>query len=164
MSDPSVILLVEDRQDDVLLVQRALARAKILNPLFVVHSGEEAISYLSGDGKFSNRAEYPLPELILLDLKMPGLDGFDVLKWVRSQAAFKPLRIVVLTSSEEVYDVDQAYGLGANSFLVKPYDFTDLVSLAQVLQKFWLHLSRTPETFRLPKPDNHPMDIPPTSM
>src|SRR5262245_8793713 len=123
MSEQSVILLVEDREDDILLVQRSLMRARVINPLFVVRSGEEAISYLRGEGRYTNRAEYPVPDLVLLDLKMPGLDGFDVLRWTRSQAAFKALRIIVLTSSEDVYDVDKAYQLGANSFLVKPSSF-----------------------------------------
>jgi CheY-like chemotaxis protein len=148
MADQSVILLVEDRGDDILLVQRALARAKVVNPLFVVRNGEEAISYLRGEGQYRNRAEYPVPDLMLLDLKMPGLDGFDVLKWVRSQPAFKALRIVVLTSSEQVYDVDKAYSLGANSFLVKPSSFDNYVEVLRAMSGYWLWISKTPQVER----------------
>ena len=83
MSHQALFLLVEDTEDDVLLVQRAFIKAKILNPLQVVRSGEQAIEYLEGAGRFSNRAEFPLPSLVLLDLKMKGLDGFGVLRWIR---------------------------------------------------------------------------------
>src|ERR1700674_4968478 len=101
MPDQALILLVEDREDDVLLVRRAFAKANVLNPMQVVRDGREAIAYLKGEGKYSNRAEYPLPELLLLDLKMPGTDGFDVLKWMRQQPGLKALRVVVLTSSDQ---------------------------------------------------------------
>src|SRR5207237_10670820 len=101
MPDQAVILLVEDRGDDVLLIQRAFKRASLNNPVQVVRDGEQAISYLAGEGIFRNRAEYPLPWLILLDLKMPRVDGFEVLKWIRSQPELRRLIVVVLTSSEE---------------------------------------------------------------
>ena len=81
---------------------------------------EEAVDYLSGLGKYSNRAEYPLPSLILLDIKMPGLDGLEVLRWVRSQPGLKTIRVVMLTTSSDIRDVNTAYQLGANSFLTKP--------------------------------------------
>src|SRR2546428_9867920 len=123
MPDQAVILLAEDREDDILLIRKAFQEAFINNPLQVVRDGEEAIAYLSGEGKYSNRAEYPLPELMLLDLKMPGTDGFDVLKWMRQQPGLQALRVVVLTSSDQMRDVNAAYQLGANSFLVKPIDF-----------------------------------------
>jgi len=160
MSDRAVVLIAEDEEDYVLLLKRAFSEAGIRNPLFVVSTGSEMMMYLKGDGKYSNRVEYPLPDLLLLDLKLPGFNGLEILGWLRSHPGLSALRVIVLTSSEQMKDINDAYRLGANSFLVKPYDFTDLVSLAQVLQKFWLHLSRTPETFRLPRPDPHPMDIP----
>src|SRR3954469_19027403 len=119
MREEMIILLAEDRQDDVLLVRRALSRAGIKNPLVVVGDGEELIEYLSGSGKYANRFEYPAPDLLLLDLKMPKLDGFEALAWVRSQPALRVLPIIVLTTSEHIYDVNRAYELGANSFLVK---------------------------------------------
>jgi CheY-like chemotaxis protein len=158
MSHKAVVLVAEDEEDYVLLLRRAFSEAKILNPLFVVSTGSEMMMYLKGDGKYSNRAEYPLPDLLLLDLKLPGFNGLEILGWLRSHPGLSALRVIVLTSSEQMKDINDAYRLGANSFLVKPYDFTDLVSLAQVLQKFWLQLSKTPETFRLPKPDPHRME------
>src|SRR5437879_9371695 len=120
MPDQAIILLAEDREDDVLLIRKAFSKANISNPLQVVRDGEEAIAYLSGEGKYSNRAEYPFPDLVLLDLKMPRLDGFGVWKWIRAQPGLEGLRVLVLTSSEDMRDINRAYGLGARSFLVKP--------------------------------------------
>ena len=148
MSEQSVILLAEDRADDVLLIRRAFLKGNIINPLFVVRDGEEAQAYLSGEGKYSNREEYPVPDLLLLDLKMPRMDGFEVLKWIRAQPGLKTLRVVVLTSSEEMRDVNEAYQLGANSFLVKPIDFEHFVKVSQALRGYWLWLNKSPETFR----------------
>jgi CheY-like chemotaxis protein len=144
LPDQAVILLVEDRPDDILLVRKALAGADVHNPLVVVRDGEEAVSYLEGDGKFSNRAEYPLPDIMLLDLKLPKMDGFEVLRWVRSHPAFKGLRIIVLTSSEDIYDVNAADHLGANSFLVKPLEFENYPAMMRTLASFWLHQSPAP--------------------
>src|SRR6476619_4385714 len=120
MNDQALILLVEDRGEDILLIQKAFHRAGVVNPRLAVRDGEQAIAYLSGTGPYSNRAEYPLPWLILLDLKMPRVDGFEVLKWIRSQPELRRLIVVVLTSSEQLKDVNRAYELGANSFMVKP--------------------------------------------
>src|SRR6266566_3274226 len=104
-----VILIVEDREDDILLIQKAFQRAKIATARQIVRDGEEAIAYLSGSGKYSQRNEYPLPWLVLLDLKMPRVDGFEVLKWIRSQPELNRLVVVVLTSSDQIKDVNQAY-------------------------------------------------------
>src|SRR4051812_31070214 len=108
------ILIAEDRDDDVFIIKRGLVRAQIEIHLQVVRDGEEAISYLAGSGKYSDRDAFPLPWLLLLDLKMPRLDGFDVLKWIRQRPDFKSLIVVVLTSSEDIRDVNRAYALGAN--------------------------------------------------
>src|SRR4051794_32191376 len=116
MADQPLILLVEDREDDILVIQKAFQRAEINTAVEVVRNGEEAIWYLSGVGQYSNRAEYPLPWLILLDLKMPRVDGFEVLKWIRQESACRSLIVVVLTSSDEISDVNEAYARGANSF------------------------------------------------
>jgi CheY-like chemotaxis protein len=151
MPERASVLLVEDREEDVLLIQKAFEEADIRNPLFVVRSGDEAIKYLAGLGKYSDRTESPLPELVLLDLKMPGQDGFEVLRWVRSQPGLRSLRIIVLTASENIRDANQAYRLGANSFLVKPKDFENTVELSKVLGRYWLHLSMTPENSRPPE-------------
>ena len=148
MPDQSVILLVEDREDDILLIRKAFQKGGINNPLLVVRDGEEAMSYLSGEGKFSNRAEYPLPDLILLDLKMPRIDGFEVLRWIRRQPGFASIRIVVLTSSDAIPDVNQAYALGANSFMVKPLDFQNVVEMSKILRTYWLDMDKAPEARR----------------
>src|ERR1051325_11431606 len=102
MPDNSVILLAEDREDDVLLIRRAFKKAHLLNPLHVVHDGEEAIAYLKGEGQYANRAEYPLPALLLLDLKMPRRDGFDVLTWIRQEPGLSALRVVVRSEERRV--------------------------------------------------------------
>ena len=154
MAEQALFLLVEDSPDDVLLTRRAFHRANIINPLQVVRSGDEAILYLRGEGVYANRAEFPLPGIVLLDLNMPGKDGFEVLEWIRAQAGLRALRVVVLTSSDSVYDVNRAYQLGANSFLVKPVQFERFVEIIQTLRGYWLWMSETPETSR---PDtNHP--------
>src|SRR5665213_1047384 len=125
MAEHAVILLAEDEEDHVLLIRRAFEQAKIPNPLHVVWNGQEAIAYLKGEGKYANREEYPLPALFLLDLKMPRVNGFEVLQWLRSQPGLAPLRVLVLTSSDAIRDVDEAGRLGAKSFLVETIDFQD---------------------------------------
>ena len=151
MPERAVILIAEDEEDYVLLLKKAFAQAEIQNPLYVVSTGKEMISYLRGEGKFSNRDEYPLPDLLLLDLKLPGFNGLEIIGWIRSQPGLSGLRVVVLTSSEDMRDVNDAYRLGANSFLSKPYDFSDLVYLAKMIQLYWLKWSKTPDSFRSPK-------------
>jgi len=148
MSDRAVILLAEDREDDILLIRKAFQKGFIDNPLHVVRDGEEAIHYLSGEGQYSNRAEYPLPDLILLDLKMPKVDGFEVVRWIRRQPGFGSIPVVVLTSSDEIRDVNRAYALGANSFLVKPLDFENFIETAKMLKIYWLKTSKRPEATR----------------
>lgn len=152
MPERAVILLAEDDDDYVVLIRRAFRDANILNPLYVVPNGEEVIFYLKGEGKYSNRDEYPLPDLLLLDLKMPRVNGFQTLEWIRREPSLSRLRVLVLTSSDEIRDVNQAYQLGANSFLVKPYDFENLTELSRLIQDFWLHTSKTPETSRPLRP------------
>ena len=153
MSDSSVFLLVEDNPDDVTLIRRAFQKAKVLNALHVATSGEEAIEYLGGTGRYMARAEYPIPSLVLLDIKMPRIDGFDVLKWIRRQPGLQTLRVVMLTSSDEMRDVNTAYKLGANSFLVKPVDFERFVEITQALSGYWLWMDKAPESSR-PAPVN----------
>jgi CheY-like chemotaxis protein len=151
MPAPAVILLAEDREDDITLILKAFAKAQVCNPLQIVRDGEEAIAYLRGEGKYANRDEFPLPALVLLDLKMPKVDGFEVLKWLRQQPGLSALRVVVLTSSDAIRDVNTAYHLGANSFMVKPMDFNDVVQMSRFLTDYWLQTSMAPETFRPPR-------------
>ncbi len=145
MPDRPLFLLVEDDEDQITLIHRAFQKANILNPLQVARSGQEAMVYLEGAGPFTNRDEFPLPKLILLDLKMPGISGFDVLRWLRQHPELRAIRVVVLTASSEIKDVNLAYQLGANSFLVKPVDFDDFVRLTQAIQGYWIWLSKAPE-------------------
>ena len=136
--------------------QWAFDGAAFRNPVQSVRSGEEAVAYLSGEGKYANRTEYPLPVLVLLDLKMPGMDGFEFLTWIRQQEGIRGLPVVVLTSSSELADVNRAYKLGANSFFVKEHDFQGLVDFTKLFQSHWLTKVRTPLTSR---PDSRP-DVP----
>jgi CheY-like chemotaxis protein len=130
----------------VLLIQRAFQKAGLHNLLKIVADGDQAISYLSGKGPYGNRERFPLPFLLLLDLKMPGTDGFEVLQWVRSEPELKRLLVVVLTSSNLQADVDRAYELGANSYLVKPVSFDEMVHLIQRFEAYWTEINRTPTT------------------
>lgn len=156
MPEHAVILLAEDEEDYVLLIRQAFIKADIPNPLHVLWNGQEVIAYLKGEGKYSNRDEYPLPDLLLLDLKMPRVNGFEVLKWLRAQPGLATLRVLVLTSSDQIRDVNEAYRLGANSFMVKPNDFEDTVQLSRLILDFWLKTSRTPETSRPPRESRGP--------
>jgi CheY-like chemotaxis protein len=143
-----LILLVEDREDDIVVVHKAFEKTRIQTPVQVVRDGEEAIAYLAGSGKYSNRAEYPLPWLLLLDLKMPRVDGFEVIKWIRKQSGLKSLVVVVLTSSPLMKDVNDAYALGANSFMVKPLDFEDTKTLLHLIHEYWLQHNKFAESQR----------------
>ncbi len=138
------ILLVEDDQNDRLLVKRAFKKARLSNPLSIVTDGVEAINYLSGDDKYSDREEYPLPMLILLDLKLPRKSGLDVLEWLKNQETLKRIPVVILTSSKESTDVNRAYDLGANSYLLKPVSFDGLTELVENLKMYWLILNEKP--------------------
>ena len=139
------ILLVEDDSNDVLLVQRALKRLSILNDCQVARDGEEAVAYLAGRGKFADRHEYPLPAIVLLDLKLPKKSGLEVLEWVKSREGLRRIPIIALTSSRETSDVNQAYDLGVSSYLVKPVTFTALVDLLTQVDIYWLLLNQGPD-------------------
>lgn len=139
------ILLIEDDQNDVMLVQRAFRRTEVDVDLRVVRDGREAIAYLQGAGPFADREAHPLPSIVLLDLKLPGSSGFEVLAWIRSRPGLKRLPLVVLTSSREAEDVDRAYDAGASSYLVKPVAFDALQSLLAQLASYWLGLNVLPE-------------------
>ncbi|HEX7226677.1 MAG TPA: response regulator [Candidatus Binatia bacterium] len=114
------ILLVEDNQDDLFLMKRALRSARIVNPLIVVETGQDAMDYLSGAGKFADRDSYPIPAAVFIDLKLPLVFGHEVLAWIRRRKEFESLVVIVLTSSNEASDLNRCYSLGANSYVVKP--------------------------------------------
>src|SRR4051812_16984700 len=114
------MLVAEDLETDVFILKRAFTRAGVNLPLKFVRDGQEVIDYLEGRGPYWNRFVYPLPRVLVLDLKMPRLNGFDVLEWARTKGGFKRLVKVILTSSYRICDVNRAYDLGANSYVVKP--------------------------------------------
>ena len=140
-----VILLADDDPNDVLLVQRAFQKLNLANPLQVVRDGEEAVDFLSGHLQYADRERFPLPVLLLLDLKMPRKSGFEVLQWLRQQSRLKRLPVVVLTSSNQHPDINEAFDLGANSYLVKPGGFDTLLELVKSLEMYWLILNEKPE-------------------
>jgi CheY-like chemotaxis protein len=141
-----ILLLVEDNEDDVFLMQRALKGACVTNPLFVVEDGQQAVDYLGGTGKFADRDNYPLPSVVFLDLKLPFLSGHDVLAWIRRQRQLESLVVIVLTSSNEASDLSRCYSLGANSYLVKPPTPEQLEELAKAFKWYWLEYNQFNET------------------
>ena len=129
----SAILHVEDDANDALFLRRAFAKARLSVALHQVADGQEAIDYLSGAGAFADRGRFPVPSLILLDLKLPALSGFDVLFWIRQSPALKDLRVFILTSSDRHEDSDRALKLGAERYIIKTYPFEDVVQEVRAL-------------------------------
>jgi len=138
------ILMAEDDDNDVFFLERAFKQAQVANPLHRVKDGEEALAYLKGEGTYASREKFPLPHLMLLDLKMPRKNGFEVIQWIRQQPGLKRMPLVVLTSSKEDPDVNRAYELGANTYLVKPVKFEGLVDMMRALNLYWLIMAETP--------------------
>lgn len=138
------VLIVEDDSNDVLFIQRAF---RLVNPLIetqVVKDGDAAVDYLSGNDEYGARDRYPLPAIILLDLKLPRRSGGEVLQWLRQQDQLRRIPVVILTSSCERIDVDLSYDLGVNSYLVKPVSFDDLAEMIAALHAYWLGLNEYP--------------------
>jgi chemotaxis family two-component system response regulator Rcp1 len=138
---PIEILLAEDNPGDVLLTRKGLDRGKVVNNLHVVPDGEEALAYLRGEGEY---ADAPRPDLILLDLNMPRMDGKDVLEQLKSEPDLKRIPVVVLTSSEAEEDIVRSYDLHANAYLTKPVDYTDFFSVVEHIEDFWLSVVKLP--------------------
>jgi two-component system response regulator len=138
---PKVILHVEDEENDVFLLQHAMTKAGYSVPIQVATDGQRAIDYLSGTGDFANRDKFPWPSLVLLDLKLPHVPGLEVLKWIRQEAALL-IPVVILSSSENEEDITVAYELGANAYLVKPSDMSQLPEIAKTIKDFWLTQNR----------------------
>ncbi len=138
------ILLVEDNADDVALTLRAFQRSHLLNPIAVARDGVEALDFLFARGVHQARAEQPLPTLVILDLKLPKLDGLSVLRAIRADERTRLLPVVILTSSKEEQDLVSGYSLGANSYVRKPVDFTEFLEAVKVLGIYWLALNQLP--------------------
>jgi CheY-like chemotaxis protein len=140
------ILQVEDDPNDVFLLQHAMGKAGVTNPIHVASDGRQAIDYVRGAGKFADRAQFPMPCLILLDLKLPYVMGLDVLKCIRQQPGVAPVVIIMSASAEEA-DIATAYRLGANAFLTKPSEARKLEEIAKAIRDFWLtHNTLPPES------------------
>ena len=144
------ILLVEDDPNDVFFFERAMKLAAIVHPLRVARDGGEAVAYLSGDAPYCNRALFPLPGLVVLDLNLPQRTGLEVLKWIREYAPQQNVPVVVLTSSTSQRDKQQAHSLGANAYLSKPSDPALLVELVRGLKRDWLDGSRVSSAGKTP--------------
>jgi CheY-like chemotaxis protein len=135
------ILHVEDNEDDQFFLKRAFAAADIRNTVHFVDDGQKAIDYLSSQGGFTDQQQFPTPCLIILDLKLPKIHGLDVLRWVRAHKEFKSIIVVILSSSPLRNDVDMAYDIGVNSFLVKPLSADQMIHIARLIKQYWLDLN-----------------------
>ena len=142
--ESKIILLIEDNEDDEALTLRALKKNGIMNEVVVVRDGAAALDYLFGEGVFADRDPGVLPQLVLLDLKLPKVDGLEVLRQVRADARTKMLPIVILTSSKEQQDLITGYSLGCNSYIRKPVDYEQFVEAVRQLGLYWLVLNESP--------------------
>lgn len=144
VSESGHILLCEDNKRDADLTMRALRKHNITNTIIWVKDGEEALNYLFGKGKYKNRPVEDTPRVIMLDLKMPKMDGMQVLEKVRSNPKTRHIPVVVMTSSREESDIARSYDLGANSYIVKPVDFSKFMKSVSEVGLYWLLLNRPP--------------------
>jgi CheY-like chemotaxis protein len=144
MEKARTVLVAEDDHSDAVLLELAFKKAGMQVDLRFVRDGQEVIDYLSGQGKFQEPAMNSMPVLLLLDLKMPRMNGFDVLRWVRQQPGLKRLVVIIFSSSDLGADINQAYDLGANSYVVKPGDFGELSEVARNLEKYWMEVNCAP--------------------
>jgi len=139
------VLLVEDDVSDYRLIQRAFAKIKPFVPMLRLTHGDDAVAYLAGDAPYDNRSLHPVPCLLLLDIKLPRRSGFEVLEWIRAQESeLRRLPIIMLTSSGHQADVNRAYELGVNSYLVKPSNNSELEQLVSTFRTYWLELNEGP--------------------
>jgi CheY-like chemotaxis protein len=137
------ILAAEDEESDRIILELAFQRAQLPHPLVIVRDGQEAVDYLSGEGRYADRSAHPLPALLVLDLKMPRMDGFDVLAWLTEQPEFKQIPAVVLSSSADELDMNKARQLGVREYFVKPHRLDELVRIAHEMQVRWLTVAAT---------------------
>ncbi|MDP4291953.1 MAG: response regulator [Bacteroidota bacterium] len=141
MNTVAIILLVEDNHMDVVLTLDAFREAKLTNKINVARNGKEALDYMFGRDKFADRTLYPMPNLILLDLKMPGIDGFEVLRQIKNAEILKRIPVIILTSSKEEGDRTLSYDIGANSYLLKPVSFDGFIEVVQKIDDYWFTLN-----------------------
>jgi DNA-binding response OmpR family regulator len=144
MTNPAPLLLVEDDDNDAFFFQRAMNKADFQLPLRVAKNAKEAVDYLSGFGIYADRAEFPLPHLVVLDLNLPGQTGLEILRWIREKAQDPLVPVIILSASTSERDLVEAYRSGANSFLSKPSQSDGLVGLVRALKEYWFGYNRFP--------------------
>ncbi len=149
MNGIKTVLVADDDQNDVFFLRRAFDKAGLPYPLHDVRDGQEAIDYLSGNANYQDRSQFPLPDLLLLDLKMPRMSGFDVLEWLETRQELSHLPVVILSSSDQPSDIEKAQALGADDYHVKPIHFDDLMELARKITSRWL--ANPPNGKRVPE-------------
>jgi len=142
--EPPVVLLVDDSETAAMLMRVVFRQGGFAQPLRCAVDGEDAIAYLQGEGCYHDRAQYPLPTLVLMDLHMPRKNGFETLKWIRRQPAFRRLQVYILSGSSHSEDIELAYDLGANSYLVKPSSLDGLLQFARSLELWLKHIHVVP--------------------
>lgn len=135
---PRPILAAEDEKSDRMILELGFQRAKVPHPLVIVRDGQEAVDYLSGKDRYADRLAHPLPALIVLDLKMPRMNGFDVLAWLARHPEFNQIPVVMLSSSGDELDMKKARQLGAREYFVKPHSLEELIKIAHQIQALWL--------------------------
>ena len=131
------VLVADDSESDIFFLLRAFSSSRVKNPVYVVRSGAEAIAYLAGEGKFSNRERFPIPSIVFLDLKMPPPDGLEVLRWKESQKHFPRMLWVAMSNFDVVKTINEAYAAGATTFLTKPLDGADVRNLIEAFEEYW---------------------------
>jgi CheY-like chemotaxis protein len=132
-----VILLVEDEENDAMLLKMAFKKNNILNPIHWVKDGLEAIAYLNGEGVYANHALYPFPEVLIVDLKMPRMSGLELLQWIRDHSNYKVIPTIIMSSSRQDSDIEKAYELGANTYIIKPSSFDELARVVKLTHEYW---------------------------
>ena len=138
------VLAAEDCESDAFILRLAFERARVANPLVIVRDGQEAVDYLLGNAPFSDRSKYPQPAIVMLDLKMPRMDGFGVLSWLATRRELKHLPVVVLSSSSAESDICKATVMGAQHYFVKPHAFADLVKVIDCMRTRWIETPTQP--------------------
>lgn len=146
MKPTQPILIVEDNEDEQIFLKKAFALAEISNPVQIVSDGQEALEYLEGVGSYADRLAYPVPGIVLLDLKLPRISGFEILERLRRSRDLRSLIAIVMSSSNRTTDVQRAYELGANAYLVKPGSFDELLRFMKVFKSYWLEVNNAAPT------------------
>lgn len=149
MNKNFLILHVEDDANDVLLIERAFRKANFSGKVVFINDGDQALAYLSGAKDYGDRERFPLPTVLMMDVKLPRKSGLEVLAWLRAQPLLRRLPVVMLTSSKQPGDINQAYDSGANCYLIKPVNFDDLIQMIKTLEIFWLNMNQHPVTSEL---------------